>query len=188
MPWTSAVLAAASMEITPSNPDTSNPADTAGVRGRNRLDVRLASRTVAPAGIARYDASSRSTPCRCACAPRSCEVTGGTAEVLRIGVNGICVEVIAAGCPSVRGRCFSSRQCGRDQVAGGLLHLGQVLRTLVGLGVDLVDVLGTGRSGGEPGALGGHLEATDRGTVAGGGGQGRGDRLTRQLGRRHLLR
>src|SRR5437868_3072973 len=113
------------MEITPSRPDTSSPATVVWVRGRNRLEVRLASRTVAPAGIARYEASRRSTPCRWAWAPRSSEIAGGTEEVLRTGLYGICVEVIAAGCPL--------RKRGRDEVASSLLHLGQVVRPLVGL-------------------------------------------------------
>ena len=42
-------------------------------------------------------------------------------------------------------------------------------RPLERLGVDLVDVLGAGRAGGEPAVLGDHLEAADRRAVAGRG-------------------
>src|SRR4051794_19843843 len=51
MPSTSAVPATASTESTPSNPSASSGL-TAAVRGRNRLDVRLRSRTGAPGGSA----------------------------------------------------------------------------------------------------------------------------------------
>ena len=50
--------------------------------------------------------------------------------------------------------------------AGGRLDLGEVLGPLERLGVDLVDVLGARRAGGEPRRLGGHLEAADRRVVA----------------------
>jgi hypothetical protein len=49
------------------------------------------------------------------------------------------------------------------------------------LGVDLVVVLCAAAAGGEPAALGGHLQAADRGVVAGRAGELGGDRLTRQL-------
>ena len=52
MPWTSAVAASGSIAMTPSSPDTSRPGAVVAVRGRNRFDVRLASRTGDPGGIA----------------------------------------------------------------------------------------------------------------------------------------
>ena len=60
MPCTSAVRASGSTESTRSRPETSSPGRLTVVRGRKRLDVRLASRTGSPAGIAAYCASSRS--------------------------------------------------------------------------------------------------------------------------------
>src|SRR4051812_15938453 len=40
-----------------------------------------------------------------------------------------------------------------DHLLGLPLHLGEVLRAAERLGVDLVDVLGAGRAGGEPGGV-----------------------------------
>jgi hypothetical protein len=54
------------------------------------------------------------------------------------------------------------------------------------LRVDLVDVLGARRPGGEPSALGGHLETADGGTVAGRMGEARRDGLARELRRGHV--
>src|SRR4051812_42390904 len=100
MPWTSAVRPAASIVITPARPDTSSPGAVVAARGRNRFEVRLASRTVAPGGIARYDSRSRSTPSRCADHPRCSEIAGGTAEVLRIGVVYVVLDVMVGRGPS----------------------------------------------------------------------------------------
>ena len=61
MPCTSAVFATGSTSMTPSRPLTSSPGVPFLARGRNRLDVFFASRTGAPAGIASYDARSRTT-------------------------------------------------------------------------------------------------------------------------------
>ena len=74
------------------------------------------------------------------------------------------------------------RQGGVHHGLGLRLHLGEVLGALERLGVDLVDVLGAGRAGGEPGGLGGDLEAADLGVVAGRLGELGGDRLAGQLG------
>ena len=76
-----------------------------------------------------------------------------------------------------------SGQGGGDHLAGLVLDLGQVLGAAERLGVDLVDVLGARRPGGEPGVLGGHLEPADLGAVAGRRGELGGDRLAGQLGR-----
>ena len=59
---------------------------------------------------------------------------------------------------------------------------------LEGLGIDLVDVLGAGGAGGEPRALGRHLEAADRGAVARGRGQLARDRLPGKGRRRRRRR
>ena len=61
MPWTSAVWAAVSIEITPVSPETSSPGASVAARGRKRLEVFFASRTVCPAGTASYDAVRRAT-------------------------------------------------------------------------------------------------------------------------------
>src|SRR5699024_5104493 len=50
MPCTSAVRASGSTETTPVRPVVSSPWDDDEVRGRKRLDVRLASRTGSPGG------------------------------------------------------------------------------------------------------------------------------------------
>ena len=52
-------------------------------------------------------------------------------------------------------------------MCGGLgEHLVQSLRGFEALGVHLVDVLGAGRTGGEPVVLGGDLQTADLGVVA----------------------
>src|SRR6478735_2678614 len=61
MPWTSAVRASTSIEITPPSPETSSPGASVPERGRKRLEVFFASRTVCPVGMASYDARRRST-------------------------------------------------------------------------------------------------------------------------------
>jgi len=61
MPWTSAVRDSGSTSSTRWNPDTSRPGALEGSRQRKRLEVRLASRTGAPGGIASYDLRSAST-------------------------------------------------------------------------------------------------------------------------------
>ena len=66
-----------------------------------------------------------------------------------------------------------------DQFARRGLHLGQVLRAAEALGVDLVDVLGARRAGGEPAVLGGDLQPADRRAVARRLGQLGGDRARR---------
>jgi hypothetical protein len=53
IPATSAVLASASTEITPVNPEVSSPGASFLARVRNRLEVGFASRTEAVAGIIR---------------------------------------------------------------------------------------------------------------------------------------
>src|SRR6478609_1420415 len=70
MPCTSAVLAATSMAMTLSSPDTSSPGAVVAARGRKRLVVRFASRTGAPVGMAAYDDRSRSSATSCAGQPR----------------------------------------------------------------------------------------------------------------------
>ena len=77
---------------------------------------------------------------------------------------------------------FRPTEGGGDDGAGLLLHLREVLGAAEGLGVDLVDVLGARRPGGEPGVLRDHLQPADRGVVAGRPGQLRGDRLAGELG------
>src|SRR3954447_3690542 len=71
--------------MTPSSRDTSRPGPEAAARGRNRFDVCLASRTPAPAGIARELATRRSTATRCAIAPRVVPARGGTVDVVTGG-------------------------------------------------------------------------------------------------------
>ena len=61
MPWTSAVRAAASTLITPVSPETSSPGRSFSVRGRNRFELRFASRTGSPGGMSWYDERSRPT-------------------------------------------------------------------------------------------------------------------------------
>ena len=68
------------------------------------------------------------------------------------------------------------------QRLGLRLHLLQVIGALEGLRVDLVDVLGAGRAGGEPGVLRDHLQPADGRSVAGRLGQLGGDGLPGQLG------
>ena len=66
---------------------------------------------------------------------------------------------------------------------GGLgEHLVQSLRGFEALGVHLVDVLGAGRTGGEPVVLGGDLQTADLGVVARSLGELGGDVLAGQLG------
>src|ERR1700744_4423065 len=67
------------------------------------------------------------------------------------------------------------------------LNGGEVLRAAEGLGVELVDVLGAGRAGGEPAGPGDHLQPADRRVVARRGGQRGQDLLAGQLAGRHLL-
>src|SRR3954449_4389262 len=71
MPWTSAVCAASSIEITPLSPDTSSPGVSVAERGRKRLEVFFARRTGWPAGIASYDALRRATAVSWAASPVS---------------------------------------------------------------------------------------------------------------------
>src|SRR5271157_1897989 len=73
-----------------------------------------------------------------------------------------------------------------DDLACLFLDGGQVLGATEGFGVQLVDVFGAGRAGGEPAGRGDHLEPADRRAVAGGGGQRRDDLLAREFFRRHL--
>lgn len=61
IPSTSAVRRSASTSRTPEKADTSRPGVLVGLRGRNRLEVRLASRTGAPGGMAAYFARRSST-------------------------------------------------------------------------------------------------------------------------------
>src|SRR4051794_8900593 len=63
MPCTSAVRASTSIETTPPRPETSSPGASVPARGRKRLEVFLASRTVCPGGMASYDARRRATAC-----------------------------------------------------------------------------------------------------------------------------
>ncbi len=80
IPCTSAVAlpsAATSTEITPASPDTSRPGASTCDRARKRFEVRFASRTGAPAGIAAYDARSRSTAAACVAHPTR-SLTGTT--------------------------------------------------------------------------------------------------------------
>ena len=62
-----------------------------------------------------------------------------------------------------------------------------LLGALERLGVDLVDVLGAGRAGREPGRLGGDLEPADLRAVAGRLGEPGGDLLAGQRGRGHVV-
>jgi hypothetical protein len=61
MPWTSAVRAAGSTLITPVRPETSRPGRSISDRGRNRFELRFASRTGSPCGMRWYDDRSRPT-------------------------------------------------------------------------------------------------------------------------------
>ena len=64
------------------------------------------------------------------------------------------------------------------EVLRGLLHLGEVLLALEGLGVDLVDVLGARGARREPGGLGGDLQPADRAaSLTRDQGEGTGDRF-----------
>src|SRR3954454_1002594 len=72
MPCTSAVAvpsACTSTDTTPPSPETSRPGTSDRVRERKRFEVRLASRTGAPTGIASYDARSRATASLCPAHP-----------------------------------------------------------------------------------------------------------------------
>ena len=72
---------------------------------------------------------------------------------------------------------------------GGLgEHLVQSLGGFEALGVHLVDVLGAGRTGGEPVVLGGDLQTADLGVVARSLGELGGDVLAGQLGGRRRRR
>src|SRR5690554_97903 len=71
-------------------------------------------------------------------------------------------------------------QRGVDDLSRFCLHFAQVFGPVERLGVDLVDVFGPARAGGEPGAVGDHLHTTDRGTVAGGLAELGGDRMPSQ--------
>src|SRR6266540_6549761 len=74
------------------------------------------------------------------------------------------------------------RQGGVDHPPGLVDDPLQVLLAEEALRVDLVDVLGAGRPGGEPAVLGGDLHPADRGAVAWRGGEHAGDRLAGELG------
>ena len=63
------------------------------------------------------------------------------------------------------------------------LYLLQMVLTAEAFGVDLVDVLGAGGPGGEPAALGDHLDAADGRAVARGARSASDDLLAGQLGR-----
>ena len=71
------------------------------------------------------------------------------------------------GWPTSAETALHPAQGGGDDLAGLGLDLGEVLGALERLGVDLVDVLGAGRPRGEPGVLGGDLEAADRAPLPG---------------------
>src|SRR5690242_7587943 len=68
---------ATSTDTTPASPETSRPGVCTRDRWRNRFDVRLASRTGAPGGMASYDACNRTTASRCAAHPTT-SLTGTT--------------------------------------------------------------------------------------------------------------
>src|SRR5216683_5771202 len=68
-----------------------------------------------------------------------------------------------------------------DDLPRLLLDRGEMLGAAEGLGVQLVEVFGARRAGGEPTGRGDDLEAADRGAVARRGGQRGGDLLTREL-------
>src|SRR3954469_3410378 len=55
--------------ITPSRPETSSPAAFVWARARKRFEVRLASRTGCPTGIASYEAFARATASACVAHP-----------------------------------------------------------------------------------------------------------------------
>src|SRR5260370_2722589 len=75
---------------------------------------------------------------------------------------------------------------GGDDLARLFLNGGQVLGAAEGLGVQLVDVFGAGRAGGEPAGRGDGLGAADRGVVAGGAGEPGGELLAGQVTGGHL--
>src|SRR5208283_1804518 len=75
-----------------------------------------------------------------------------------------------------------------DDLARLFLDGGQVLGSAEGFGVQLVDVFGAGRTGGEPAGRRDHLESADRRVVARRGGQRRDDLLARELFGRHVRR
>ena len=77
---------------------------------------------------------------------------------------------------------------GRNDLTRFFLDLVQMVGAAERLGVDLVDVLRAGRTGGEPGRVGDHLEAADLRVVAGRLGQLGGDRLPGELGGLHVVR
>src|SRR5207237_750072 len=75
---------------------------------------------------------------------------------------------------------------GGDDLPGLVLDGREVLGAAEGFGVELVDVLGAGRAGGEPAGAGDHLEPAEWRAVPRRGRQRRGDRLARELGRGDL--
>ena len=83
-----------------------------------------------------------------------------------VTLHGATLAANSADPPSTDGGSGSFQGCG-DDLAGLVLHPGEVLGAAEGLGVDLVDVLGARRAGGEPRRLGGDLEPADRRAVAG---------------------
>src|ERR1700738_2197376 len=68
-----------------------------------------------------------------------------------------------------------------DDLPRLLLDRGEMLGAAEGLGVQLVDVFGARRAGGEPAGRGDDLEPADRGAVARRGGQRRDDLLACEL-------
>src|SRR3954447_2857317 len=78
MPCTSAVRASTSTDSTLLKAETSSPAPAIGSRGRKRFEVRFASRTGAPVGMAAYCCRSRSVAAICmGSMPRATESTAG---------------------------------------------------------------------------------------------------------------
>ena len=76
------------------------------------------------------------------------------------------------------------RQCFVDQGLRVLDDAAQVVLALKALGIDLVDILGAGRAGGEPAVRGHHLQPADGRAVARRRGEHARDRLAGQLGGR----
>src|SRR5678815_2556467 len=66
-----------------------------------------------------------------------------------------------------QGSCLGVTQCAIDQALRLTEEDAQMLLAAKALAVDLVDVLGPRRPGGEPASGGDHLDAADRGLVAG---------------------
>src|SRR5215469_7195315 len=92
--------------------------------------------------------------------------------------------------PAARSLCrpIVITQHGEEELPSLGLDTGEMLGAQERLGVQLVDVLGPRRPGGEPARLGAHLDPAERLPVAGRGGEPAYHRLSGELAHVHLIR